>query len=91
MESRRAKLIAELIQYLEGMDADELGASMKPQESVVELEVEPASVHKAEVAMGAEGEKGPMEMLAAKGSDPMSEEDDEMDDDEMRERELMLG
>lgn len=76
MENRRAKLIAEIISYLENMDAQDLQGSMKPPEAApMEGEVLPV-----------EGE------MVAEVEAPMPpQEGDDMDDDELEELAKLSG
>lgn len=79
MDSRRARLIAEVIKHLEDMDATHLKGEMAPPPVEEEVAVE------AEPAVEA-SDKGPMEMLADKGRDPASDvQDEEMSDEELEE------
>jgi hypothetical protein len=89
MDSRRAKLIAEVIKHLESMDGEALKGEMNPP---MEMAVSEGGMGKdeknpMEMLEGTEkSEKGPMEMLADKGDDPKSEmADDEMSDEELEE------
>lgn len=88
MDSRRAKLIAEVIKHLESMDGEALKGEMNPP---MEMAVSEGGMGKdeenpMELLEGAEPKEGPMEMLAAKGDDPKSEmADDEMSDEELEE------
>jgi hypothetical protein len=98
MDSSRARMIAEVIKHLEGMDADHLSGEMAPKgmmDKSMMVEVEPGAEHMKEMAMGKEdmgSEKGPMEMLMENGTDSKSEMGDEGDisDEEMEEL-AMLG
>lgn len=94
MDDRRARLIAEVVKHLEGLDADELGGKMKPMEG----EGQPDDKGLVSGGPGDKdmGEKGPMEIavMAKKEGSPeeeMSESpaeeknEDDMDDEDLEE------
>lgn len=94
MNDRRMKMVAGLIKHLEDMDGDELSQSLKPSVAQ-DIQSDPKGPEdmKDGVMPGAnygDGHKGPMEILAEKGSDPKSlsadkKDEDEVDDDEFEE------
>jgi hypothetical protein len=79
MNTNRAKLIAEIINHLEEMDAHSLKGEMAPPE--VEMEVGMEGMEGPGVS-----EMGPDMMVAEKGTDPGSAmQDEELSDEELDE------
>lgn len=99
MDPRRARIIDALLQHMEGMDSEDLKGKMMPKMPMqgVEIEIEgkgdPSEMmDKVSGMMGGPKEKGPMELLQEKGTDPKSampdadcNDDDEMSDDDLEE------
>lgn len=79
MNERRVKLIADLIKHLEDMDGEEMKGMLEPKvEEKMEVVEEPMAEEPKD--------KGPMEVLAEKGTDaPSMEEDEELSDEEFEE------
>ncbi len=90
MDSRRARLIAEVISHLEDLDGQGLKGQMEPEKGAMMM-IEGSPKEEAMESPEEEAKEGPDMMVKEHGTDPKSDEQDQELTDEDLEELAKLG